>query len=351
MKPGWSLREEIFRATHHWPRIVAFCLAGGILGWIISLALPSPYRATQEIYVGLVAYRYQKDRSAGEHSGLEFTNPDDYKNWQMANLNSLIYMDGIIEETLADLQQQDSSWGTTSPAKLRDMLRAYWRNAGKWDLTAQDPDTQRAAQAVNAWQAVVFRRVRSAIDSSQRTMELEIRLKSLAEIHTQAIIQAAMLEEILLVLHPTQAKLTEIAPQDKISGHDLKQVRLLLEEIPPSQAIQQLLETFPPTTAQASEFKAWIDQAILLLETNKQLVEAQAEVLEIEINEEMRLYREAAQASLGLSANLLIEPITDAPPAISTIRPTGSMVLVGSALGLLGWALAWIHGISRRVSP
>jgi hypothetical protein len=89
----WSFRDEILLITHRWPIILLFCLVGSLVGWIISFCSPSPHRATKELYVGLNVYRATEDRNAAEHAGIQFSNPNDYKNWQMANLNSLIFMD------------------------------------------------------------------------------------------------------------------------------------------------------------------------------------------------------------------------------------------------------------------
>ena len=50
--------------------IVLFCLAGALVGWLVSLVMPSPHRATKELFVGLNISRSADDRNAVEHAGL-----------------------------------------------------------------------------------------------------------------------------------------------------------------------------------------------------------------------------------------------------------------------------------------
>ena len=91
-----SVREEVLQTSHHWTVIFSFCLAGIVIGWGVSIFWPANYRASKEIYVGINPYRALEDRNAAEHAEIEFINPDDYKNWQMSNLNNIIQMDWVI---------------------------------------------------------------------------------------------------------------------------------------------------------------------------------------------------------------------------------------------------------------
>ena len=63
-----------------------FGLVGVLLAWTISFLCPSEYRATKEIYVGINIYPSEKnDSELQDADALQFTNSDDFKNWQMAN--------------------------------------------------------------------------------------------------------------------------------------------------------------------------------------------------------------------------------------------------------------------------
>ncbi len=97
MSEGLTLREYIVYATQRWPILVFFCLVGSLLGWGISLLYPSSVRATTELYVGLNLENNQSNNNSVSFAGPRFTNADDYKNWQMANLNALVHMDEILD--------------------------------------------------------------------------------------------------------------------------------------------------------------------------------------------------------------------------------------------------------------
>src|SRR5512137_1897129 len=89
----WSLRDEILTISHRWPLIVLFCLAGSLIGFALSYVWPSPHRATKELYVGLNIDQALEDQNAADHAKIKFYNADDYKNWQMSSLNTLIFAD------------------------------------------------------------------------------------------------------------------------------------------------------------------------------------------------------------------------------------------------------------------
>jgi len=44
--------------------------------------------------------------------GVKFNNPDDYKNWQMANLNALITSEDVFSLTLDTLKEKNNSWNS-----------------------------------------------------------------------------------------------------------------------------------------------------------------------------------------------------------------------------------------------
>jgi hypothetical protein len=59
-------------------------------------------------------------------------------------------------------------------------------------------------------------------------------------------------------------------------------------------------------------------------------------------------YSQANSESLGLSANLVVESVTEAPPEISQPRTTSTLVLVGGLLGLFAWMAFWLGMIAMK---
>lgn len=190
MTMDWSLRDEILTAAHRWPLIMIFCLAGAAAGALAALLWPSPYRASRELYVGLNVTQAGEDRSASQQSGLVFVNANDYKNWQMASLNTMVFMDEILDGTLEQLQRVNPYWDSVSRTELAEMLSVYWRNAGKWRLVAEHPEQDRAIEAVVAWQDVIVAYVHNAVAQANQALSLDGQLRPLAEQVAQA--QAAL---------------------------------------------------------------------------------------------------------------------------------------------------------------
>ena len=106
----WSLREEILAAAHRWPEIVAFGLVGVLLGWALALLWPVPYQATLGLNVGLNVYHIPEGQSLSGFDHSELRLVDDYKNWQLANLDTMVSTDRILDETLTRLRSQDEYW-------------------------------------------------------------------------------------------------------------------------------------------------------------------------------------------------------------------------------------------------
>jgi hypothetical protein len=60
------------------------------------------------------------------------------------------------------------------------MLQVYWRNAGRWRLTAENEDPDWARQAVQVWKEVVLEKTGEAVRESQSLFVTELRLRALA---------------------------------------------------------------------------------------------------------------------------------------------------------------------------
>jgi hypothetical protein len=187
-----------------------FCLVGVLIGWLIALTVPTPYRATKELYVGLNIYQANQDSNAADFAGIQFYNADDYKNWQMANLNSLVYIDPIIDQTLYALQETDPYWQSINRHELTKMLHVYWRNAGKWRLVAEHPQAERAQQAVLLWEAAVIEQVALSIEQSRQVMTLHIQMQALADQQAQiALQQSSSLDGQAVALQQSYAQLSD----------------------------------------------------------------------------------------------------------------------------------------------
>ena len=348
MTTEWSLRDEIIFQTHRWPIIVIFCLAGSLLGWGVSLTWPSPHRATKELYVGLNIYQAARDRTAAEHAGLEFLNIDDYKNWQMASLNSLIFTDSVIDETLIQLQAIDEYWSNYNQRKLARMLHAYWRNAGKWRLVAESDDAHRAAEAVTVWQDVVVRDANIAIGHSKDAMALDRQLQAVINSQAQSQARLAELSKLSNLLQIWCSDFSETAAQTP-DTNQIWTIHNYLANAFSDEFWSLLLDEFPAQDAPQQEYFLWLDRASKYLDVETQIQQAQIDALEESKQSLITQYEAASQKSQGLSVDLLVDKITDDEPEQSIVRPTGQLMLIGSILGLIVWAYLFMARIGMTI--
>jgi len=351
MSNEWSFRDEILLATHKWPWLALFCLVGCLVGWGISFVWPTPHRATTELYVGLNTYRSSEDLNATEYAGIELVNANDYKNWQMASLNSMTTMDEVIQETLQRLRQLDPYWQTVSPAELAKSLHVYWRNAGKWRLAAENKNPQQAVQAVTTWQDVVLEQVHTAVNESQHAMVLVFQLKSLALAQSYLIVNVETLQQTLSVLLEWQTDLSAVSPDLPLDSAERWQLWQAIAQNNPDPVWTLALADFPAPQAARTEYAAWIEKTLPLLKEIMHSRENQIEALDAQQSEVKSQFKAASQISRGLSATLDVEKISGARTEQSVVRPTGMLVLVGSLIGLVVWLIQWLAGISLRGHP
>jgi len=348
MTPEWSLRDEILIQTHRWPIIVMFCLIGSLLGWGVSLTWPSPHRATKALSVGLNIYQAARDRTAVEHAGLELLNIDDYKNWQMASLNSLIFTDGVIDETLRQLQAVDEYWSGFNQRKLAKDLHAYWRNAGKWRLVAESDDPHRAAEAVTVWQEVVVTKANIAIGHSKEAMAFDRQLQAVISTKSQAETRLAELTKLHSLLQDWREDIS--APADQmLETSQFWTMHTYLTNAAEDEFWNLLLDDFPAQDAPQQDYILWLDRAARYLDAEIQIQQSQVDALEENIQRLTAQYEDASQNSLGLSADLLVDKITDEEPVQSIVRPTGQLMLIGSILGLIVWGYLFMARIGMRI--
>jgi hypothetical protein len=348
MTNEWSLRDEILSATQHWPWLALACFLGCLSGWAISFIWPTPHRSTTELYVGLNVYRASEDANASEYAGIELVNANDYKNWQMASLNSMTTMDEVIQETLQQLQETDPYWQKVDPAQLIKSLHVYWRNAGKWRLVAENEDPQHASQAVTIWQEVVLEHVHEAVNESQRAMVLEFQLKSIAEAQSQIITGTETLKQTQADLANWYNSLTHKDPDLPLASMERWQLWRSIARNDLDAGWTPLLEAFPTPQSSARAYSDWVEQITPALEGTIQYRENQYKDLSAQASEVKRQFAEASQKSRGLSATLDVEKISGARIEHSIVRPTGTLVLVGSLLGLVAWLIQWFARISLR---
>lgn len=344
----WSLSEALYRSFHQWPRISLFFLVGCLLGWLITWLLPANYRASANIYVALNPYRTYEDSNFLANVNPEYTNLDDYKNWQMAQLNTAVYLDEIIQATLDLLKEQDQGWQAMDLSQLRDSLGAEWRTAGKWSLTAESQEAELANLAAETWGEVVFARISSAVDSARELMatdnEMEITAQNLAQASSRLQRLKTSQEQLKQWKNAAMALPGEEPPVAQERWEVLNLVAGLVKFEPDWMAI---MEDQPDETASRRTTLEWTAQVLSLIESEIQHLNESIKELDQKQTILEEQYASKFDLSLGLSPNLDIEKIEFEPA--QRVQPTGLMTIIGGICGLLLWVLLELVRITNQL--
>lgn len=347
MNKRWSLSEEIYRAFHRWPTLAGVILLGCLIGWFISFLMPPYFRSIAYIYVALNPYRTYSDANFQALARPKYSNIDDYKDWQMTQLESVIYLDEFILETKSRLDELNPNWQSYSVDDLRDMLEADWRSAGTWSLIGNSPDPVLAEQASSVWAEVVTERVETAIEAARQTFmidqDLQATSKSIQEITLRRDDLANGNTQLEAWVKDLRQLDPNVPPDTKLRLQVLSQVSRLAEFSP---AWMNLLENQPGEAALPGQYGSWIELVLVLIQQEVQANNQQILTLEHSKTELSKIYREKADASLGLSPNLEIESLEKGVSV--SIRPTATYILIGGTTAFLVWILYQLGVITRK---
>jgi hypothetical protein len=332
----WHLRDEILELSHRWYLISLAFFIGSLLGWLASMLLPTTYRAEIPLYVAYSADAF-------------YRNPDDYKNWQMQQLNDLTTTDDILAETLVRLGAIEPYWQQVQINQLRDMTRVLWRNTGKWRLVIEHPVPAYGVQAVETWTTVFLEYYTRARSNAIYQFEVDKLMQANANAQTQIELQIQNLETVRLSALEWQTSLQQMTAEalDEQAHQNLLISLSLVEG--PTLAWEAFINRVPPAQAAPAEYLAWLETGPALLEADIRLKQQQLDLLKQEYASLNQQFTEVTLASRGLSANLEVDREYIAPVVPEAIRPTSLTVLVGGVLGSMLWVLAWLIPPFRRV--
>jgi len=348
MKMHWVLRDELYGMLHRWPSMIAFLILGSLIGYISSFVWPSFYRASNQIYVGLNPYRTYSDTNFLSLAKPRYANIDNYMYWQMYQLQTAIYLEGFIQETLDRLIETDSYWSKYDRSELLNMLNAEWRTAGEWTLSAEHPESDRAEQAVQTWSNVVRENTKEAIRAARETFIIDHQLQVLSEeLFTLQHRQQELVQTKNSLLEWSKA--AQALPGDQLLGYSERWKLLYLtthmaDFSPPWQA---LLQEQPPENSLNSQYQDWIKKTVSLIDTELSELPQLITGLQNKHDQLETQYNLEADNSLSLSPNLEIKEIRNLPTRI--IQPTSILILIGGAVGLFIWILTQLIIITNRV--
>lgn len=332
----WSVREEAFAIAHRWPIPVLAFIIGSLVGLGIAIIFPSPHRATTDISVA-----YNADAI--------YTNPDDYKNWQLSQLNALAIAPDVLQETVSRLQASDPSWSIVSPENLQKSLILTWRNTGLWHLAAENVQPQKAVQLVQTWSEVILEKYHQAFEGAAQMSAFDRQLYIINQTITQAKWRAAELTSVKAGLQDWLSSTSQVQADQPPDNLTRWRLWSLVENAAGSDpAWKALLDGMPSPQAAIQAYSPWVAQAITVIDNEAQTLQSQIDSLAPEQASLAEKQAAATLVSRGLSANLNVEKATRSAPEVVSVRPTSLLALVGGILGFLVWLIAWLARIPFR---
>ncbi len=330
---------------HQWPALLGLIALGCIAGWLNSFLWPSAIKAKAEMYVAINPYRALSDANFLAIARPKYSNIDDYKNWQMSQLESAIFLEEILLPTLETLRLKDAYWGDITPIELSDMLTAEWRSAGTWTLIASHQEAQRAEEAVRAWTEIIMARIPKAIGAARNAITLEQQLQAMAYQYVEISLQIEHLETTLRMLTEWKNALESdpnSEPLDPLTYQQMVGAIAQVADFTPTWL--ELLREQPSSEATPDDIIAWLEQVIPSIEANLALQKSHTNWLGEERTRLARLFDAESRTSLGLSPNLEITLLRYYPP--TQRRPSSTLMLLGGVIGGLVWIMLLLGQIS-----
>ena len=338
---SWILRDEIIKIINKWYLALIIILIGGVAGFAISYIIPAPYRATADLYVGIDVTRVNEMEYLIPLASTEPLNLDDYKNWQLKQVSAILSSDQVLLNSL------DSLGNPVDLSTFKQDLDLYWYDAGLWQLESVNTDKELAKAAVRTWLEEGHQRISELLVFSDIAASLDAKLFALAgEIGTLKTRSAN-----LISFQSSAAEWVDVFSnqnQDQpLNEETLVELKAwILAHRENDQHWQVPIGEFPNPQDPAADYLQWLENALIYAEEDYQVSQVKLSILEEERELVLPDYHKALVDSLGLSANLVLEPLSS-EIEISRFRSTGEMTIGGGIAGLLAWLILAVMKISQ----
>jgi hypothetical protein len=349
MKRTWTLRDAVYEAFNQWPKLVLLFIVGAAVGWGVGQLVPPDYRAISHIYVGFNPYKVYEDSRFEARANPRYSDIDDYKNYQMSQLDEFMNRDETLNATLSRLRQEDNQWENVDINQLRAMLATEWRAAGQWGLTATSKKPVQAAQAARAWGEVAADATRQAIGLAEKAIILDEQLGPLYKQKAAAETRQMELPVIKQVLQEQLQALRQSPVDQPVEGEQRWRILGLAARLATySPGWISLLQEQPSPQAKPQEYIDWIEQLLAYIDSELPVLSAEIAGLDTQLAKMQQEYDTLYNASLGLSENIVIEN-TDFVEPYKMHNPS-LIMLVGGLVGALAWLFLQVMTISNRRS-
>ena len=177
MSADFFLRDNVLTVTQRWTLLVGLFLVGALIGWGIASLVPAPVRAETDLLVYF-------------NADGPFEVPDDYKHWQMSQLDGFLFSETVLSPTL-DALRDTSTWADADLADVERTLSVEWRNAGIWQMIAIGQDADALTDLLKTWKSVGLAAYAETLVHAQTAHQLDQRLQAIA---TEQVMRQTALE-------------------------------------------------------------------------------------------------------------------------------------------------------------
>ena len=347
----WILRDELLKSLSQWYLVLASIVVGAVLGFGISYLRPAPYQAVKEFYVGIDVKRVNEMEYLIPLAEEEPLNLDDYKNWQLKQVADILVSDNVLLKTLDDLRSQDPYWDKVTLADFRKTLDIYWYDTGVWQLKVSLKDKDQATAGVEAWANAGQEVISGLISSSQQNSEIDQQIWSINLAIKDLKVQRAQIIRFSQKGQDWIPRLEAYTADDSLPADAFEEFSDWVGVYSDGSALWEgILEGFPESGQSAGNFLSWLEDSAGRSTVALDEIEGQMAVLDEERESLLPSYHEYLDASLGLSANLVLRP-NSAETNVFRAYHSDTFILGGAFLGLLAWllfAFSRIRGIKEK---
>jgi len=336
---SWNLRDEIKNLENQWYVVFLVILLGGVIGFGLSYLVPAPYRATADLYVGIDVTRVNEMEYIIPFAKTEPLNLDDYKNWQLKQVASVISSDLVLGNTLASLAAKDASWNEMTTADFRKNMDIYWFDTGVWQLEVLNSDKSQAELAVQTWLDEGFKKLSELLEVSKANAILDAQLFALADDIGLLKGRISRLETFLSSADDWIDIFENASPDEPLPEDLRKEIDAWILVYRKNEQYWQVpVGDLPGNTGPLSQYLSWLTSAQLVGQIDIEESQLHLASLMVEREKVLPEYHQGLEDSLGLSVNVVLEPNLS-QPTVSNVRSSGTMTLGGGILGIMVWLI------------
>ena len=338
----WNLRDKIILFIRNWPLLILVFVGSGIISWSIVHLFPPARSAVAEIYIGVDITRVYDVSSLATYAKTEPFNIDDYKNWQLSQVQAIAESEYLAEQVLNELKILDSDWAEISTLDFISMQGLDWYDVGVWRMRIQTQNNLNALQGVEVWREKLISELHRLILESEDVLEFEGQMRSANDAITKFEIRVYELrilrENIDLVLK----KMIDRDPELVVDEITRNELRSLFVGIANDDYVwTQVLNDFPEQDQSPLKYINWINTVKKIIDSDTEKSNLIIENLESDLVVLAEVYVREIKEAEGLSVSLYVDE-QSSDPRLESYYQDSVIGLIGSFLGLLIYIIIWL---------